>query len=577
MFNAEEIMQERFKRSKTQRFNRLLAWFIRILLHEKQFKEFAAKYPNLRGIDSVEQILSHFQIRCEIDMSELENIPTKGAVVLVANHPIGSLDALALLKTVAAVRPDVKIVANQLLSYLEPLNGLFVVVKNMDAEAASKSQIKNLQAHLANQGALIVFPSGEVSRFGIKGVRDKRWNKGFIRLAARSRSPIVPIHIEGRNSAFFYLVSAIRKSFAFYLLVHEMFKQRGKRLEIRIGKSVSYQTWHDGKTPPRELARRFRRHVYMIGKGRSGCLHGEAPIALPVADRAALKAAVESSEYLGEMSDSKTIWLYRRADDDKSAPILHELGRLREAAFRAVGEGSGCRLDLDRYDDYYYHLILWDPHRLEIAGAYRFIPAACRLERDGIKSLYSSALFDYSQEMNEIFENGVELGRSFIQPIYWGKRGLDYLWHGIGAYLAQNPQCRYLFGPVSISGAMPVVAKDLLVSFYRLYFAAPRPIAVSKRPYQASSPSALENFSGDNYYEDFRRLKNMLSNMNCNVPTLYKQYSELCETGGVQFADFGYDPEFNNCIDGLIIVDTSKLKPVRYERYVAPYLSKRSG
>ncbi|MDR2033648.1 MAG: hypothetical protein LBP89_03345 [Helicobacteraceae bacterium] len=51
----------------------------------------------------------------------------------------------------------------------------------------------------------------------------------------------------------------------------------------------------------------------------------------------------------------------------------------------------------------------------------------------------------------------------------------------------------------------------------------------------------------------------------------------MCETGGVQFVDFGYDPEFNNCIDGLIIVDISKLKPVRYERYVAPYLSKRSG
>ncbi|MDR2690388.1 MAG: lysophospholipid acyltransferase family protein [Azoarcus sp.] len=548
---------------------RLFSW----LLHEKDFQEFEARYPNLRGLDCVEQMLRHLRMRCEIDMAELENIPAQGPVVLVANHPIGSLDGLALLKTVAVVRPEVKIVANQLLTRLHPLEDLFIAVDNMNGQA-SRQQIKNVRTHLQEQGALILFPAGEVSRFGMKGVRDKKWSSGFIRLAAHVRAPIVPIHVEGRLGAFFYLSSFLYKPLSTYLLVRETFSQQGKSLKIRVGKQISYATWHDGKTPAKELARRFRRHVYKIGKGKEGTLPGESPIALPVADRAALKAAIEAGETLGRTPDGKLIQLCRPENSDHPSPILHELGRLREIAFRAVGEGSGRRLDLDIYDDYYQHLILWDPQELEIVGAYRFTPTDEQLARGGMASLYSASLFNYSEEMRPILANAVELGRSFIQPRYWGKRGLDYLWQGIGAYLARHPRYRYLFGPVSISGALPVAARDLLVAFYRLYFAPRQSFAVSRHPYPPSLPQALQHFCGTDYQKDFLCLKNMLENMNCSIPTLYKQYSELCEPGGVQFIDFGADPAFNHCIDGLVLVDREKLKPSRYRRYIAPHIQK---
>jgi putative hemolysin len=572
MFSVEEIVRTKIKKP------RALSWFekttifcLRILLHEKQFVEFSNKYPHLRGLDSVEQMLEYLQIRCEIDTAELENIPTQGAVVLVANHPTGMLDGLTLIKTVAAIRPDVKIVANQILSYLKPLKSIFITVNNMNSYA-NRQQIKNTQTHLLQQGALIIFPSGEVSRFGPKGIYDGKWSSGFIRLAAKIRAPIVPIHIKGRNSLFFYLLSLIYKPLSTYLLVHEVLAHKNQHLRIRIGKRIPYTVWYDGKTSANEQAKRFRRHTYKIGKGKKGIMPGEAPIALPFMDKAALKAAAEACETLGVTPDGKLIQLYRHADMDTIAPILHELGRLREISFRAVGEGSGRRLDLDIYDDYYYHLILWDTQKLEIIGAYRFIPTIEELSRDGGKRLYSYSLFDYHKEMAHVLEHGIELGRSFIQPAYWGKRGLDYLWQGIGAYLARNQQYRYLFGPVSISAVMPVVARDLLISFYRLYFAPKQLIAVSKQPYPASLPQVLANFSGNNYQEDFRHLKNMLTNMNCTIPTLYKQYSELCEPGGVQFIDFGLDPDFNNCIDGLMLLDLKKLKASRYERYIAPYL-----
>jgi len=114
---------------------------------------------------------------------------------------------------------------------------------------------------------------------------------------------------------------------------------------------------------------------------------------------------------------------------------------LREVAFRAVGEGSGRRLDLDKYDRDYYHLLLWEPKTLEIIGAYRFAPVAEQVKEKGLEGLYSYSLFNYGTEMDKVLKHGVELGRSFIQPKYWGKRGLEYLWQGIGAYLACHPEC----------------------------------------------------------------------------------------------------------------------------------------
>ena len=571
MFSVEEIMRKKIdEQRELSWFEKIMVFVLRILLHEKKFIEFNNKYSHLRGLNSIEQILENLKIRCETDTAELENIPTQGAVVLVANHPTGILDGLALIKTVAAVRPDVKIVANEILSYAKPLKNIFITINNM-GDYASRQQIKNVQAHLQQQGALIIFPAGEVSRFGLKGVKDGKWSSGFIRLAAAVRAPIVPIHIKGRNSIFFYLLSLIYKPLSTYLLVNEMFARKGQQLKIRIGKCIPYATWYDGKISAKKQAKQFKRHTYKIGKGKS-IIQGEAPIALPFMNKAVLKVAIEACETLGSTPDGKLIKLYRHNEADSVTPILHELGRLREISFRAVGEGSGRRLDLDTYDDYYHHIILWDTQKLEIVGAYRFIPTAEEFKRDGGKRLYSYTLFNYHQEMDYVLKQGIELGRSFIQPAYWGKRGLDYLWQGIGAYLAHNPQYRYLFGPVSISAVMPIVARDLLISFYRLYFSPKQMIAVSKQPYPASLPQVLANFSGNDYQEDFKLLKNMLTNMNCSIPTLYKQYPELCEQGGVQFIDFGFDPDFNNCIDGLMLLDISKLKASRYERYIAPYL-----
>ena len=543
--------------------------FLRYLLCEKEFQRFGEKYPNLHGLDFIEQALRYLSFACDVCENELEHIPAQGPVVIVANHPIGSLDGLALLQIISRVRGDVKIIANQLLSQIKPLNELLLPVDNMNGNT-QRQQITAINEHLGKGGALIVFPAGEVSRLNIHGIYDGRWNNGFLRLATQHRAPIVPIYISGRNSWLFYGTSLLNKSLSTLLLVREMFQQRKGHIKIRIGAKIPFNEWSKLPVTGKALAKLFRKHLYRLGKSKSGILTTEAPIAL-AENRVKLKKAVEACQPLGNTPDGKHIYLYRR-EQAPSSVILKELGRLREIAFRAVGEGTGLRRDLDSFDDDYYHLLLWDNKELEIVGAYRFMPTKEQLERKGHKGLYSYGLFHYDTAMAHILDQGIELGRSFIQPRYWGKRSLDYLWQGIGAFLAQNPQYRYLMGPVSMSASLPSPARDLLVAFYKLHFSPRWPLARSRQPYANGSLDIASQFIGQDYQQDLSILKSMLDNLGCGIPTLYKQYSELCEPGGVQFLDFGIDPDFANCVDGLVLIDIHKMKLNKRQRYIDCHL-----
>ncbi|HHD78988.1 MAG TPA: GNAT family N-acetyltransferase, partial [Epsilonproteobacteria bacterium] len=251
--------------------------------------------------------------------------------------------------------------------------------------------------------------------------------------------------------------------------------------------------------------------------------------------------------------------------------VIKEIGRLREISFRHVGEGSGEKRDIDSYDFYYKHLIIWDDEALEIAGAYRIGDCKEIVEDYGVKGLYTSTLFDFDEKFKVYFEQGLELGRSFVQPKYWNSRALDYLWQGIGAYVKAHPQIRYLFGPVSLSDSFTPQAKALLIYFYTHYFGTSEQWVKHKARYKLNKEMknyCQEIFCGHDYRVDQRILKEELSYMGYTIPTLYKQYAEVCEEGGVQFLDFGYDKQFNYCIDGFILVDVNLMKESKRKRYI---------
>jgi predicted GNAT family N-acyltransferase len=245
--------------------------------------------------------------------------------------------------------------------------------------------------------------------------------------------------------------------------------------------------------------------------------------------------------------------------------LIREIGRLREEAFRLIGEGTGSERDIDDYDQHYMHIVLWDKDDLEVVGAYRL----CATHNE--PHLYTATLFNYNNDTKHIIQSGLELGRSFIQPRYWGSRSLEYLWYGIAAFLRRNPQYRYLLGAVSISNTFSRPAKDLIIGYYQRYYADNEGLTLSsKRPYtidNCAQQKMSQLFQDKSAKEAFTALKAQLRHLGYSVPSLYKQYADLTTQGGTRFLGFNIDPDFNDCVDGLVVVDIREMSAQKRKRY----------
>lgn len=560
MLSTERVIQEHFpKVAKNKFLNKPTTAVLKKLLCEEEMQAFGVEYPHLTGFDFVEQILDYFHFGYTVSDTHRERIPQTGKLVIIANHPIGSLDALALIKLVREIRDDIKVVANQMLMSLEQLHDILLPVDNMNG-GTKREHLLRISQHLREEGVVIIFPAGEVSRLRPQGVRDTKWRSGFLKLANANHSPILPVYIDAKNSPLFYGVSMVFKPAATALLVKEMWHQKEKSVAIKVGEVIPHEGYSSLKLSTKSQVRLFKKHLYRLAKNKPPLLPTQSAIALPEDRRSLLRALKNDANILGQTTDGKTIYLYSYKSN---SVIMRELGRLREITFRAVGEGTNKRRDIDVFDKDYFHLILWDERELEIAGAYRLGKVS---QMSDIDKLYSSTLFEYQKDMEPLLPRSLELGRSFVQPKYWGKRSLDYLWQGIGAFLRIHPQYRYLFGPVSISNRYPNQAVSLLVTFYSHYFASPLCLARARLPFNNQIDDTT--FAKMDYDEGFTYLKEQLAEMDVTVPTLYKQYSELCDDNGVTFSAFNVDPDFEFCIDGLVMVDMHKLKPKKRQRYL---------
>lgn len=570
MINVERLLESKFPAfsRKPDLITRPALAFLKRLLRERELNTLFAQCGALQGLDFVDKVLEDFNFSYSVIGREKENIPVDGRVVIVANHPLGILDGLALLKLVSEVRRDVRIVANDVLLQVKPLQSLLLPVVNL-GRGSNRANIDAINAALANEEAVIVFPGGGVSRVGPTGIKDGIWHGGFLRFAERAEAPVLPVHLDGKNSALFYTLSMIFKPLSTLMLVREMYEQKAMTLPIRVGELIAWQEIAGLDVSRDEKIKRINRHVYGVSGNRVAMLKTQRSIAHPEST-INIRKELQEAELLGETRDGKQIYVF---DHRNNSPVVREIGRLREATFRRVGEGTGMRRDLDIYDTYYRQLVLWDDNDLQIAGAYRIAEAGNVIASRGVEGLYSNSLFSFADKLltEGVLPQTLEMGRSFVQPRYWGMRSLDYLWFGIGAYVKRHPNIRYLLGPVSISDTYPREAKNTLVHFYRHYFGDENLLALARHRWVISEQdraALLGVFVGDNYELDFRTLRQELAKSGLIVPVLYKQYTETYEVGGVKFLDFNIDQKFSNCVDGLVLADLDKLKPAKRERYL---------
>ena len=559
-----EAKQKNVFKNVPQPIVSLIIRFLQRLMHVREINEILARAKDKKGFEFIEELFDYLDFSFLLSGKDRRKIPAEGRLVIVSNHPLGALDGLALLRAIGEVRPDVKIVVNDVLSKIENLGDLFLPYDIFTLKA-QKQNIKDIERALSEERAVVFFPSAEVSRFGPQGIVDGKWHKGAVHFARKMESPILPLFVKGRNSIMFYAVSLLHRAFSMFLLPREIFLKKSRNITIRVGDPIPASNVKKDIVNTKTMANLLKDHVYRIGRGKKGVFKTEKTVIHPVC-KALLKKELSRATLLAETADGRKTYAVKY---EHGKNVIREIARLRELTFRKVQEGTGDKMDMDHYDRFYTHIVLWDDNALEIMGSYRLVVYEDIWNTADKQSIYTETLFDYTNDFESYVRNSVELGRSFIQYKYWKSQALDMLWKGIGLYLNSRPNARFLFGSVSISHSYPEEAIDLIVFYYNKWYQSEAQLAIAKNRYSIS-PEREKNLrallNGNDFEEDYRILKGLLKNYGYAVPVLFRQYSMLVQFGGMKMVDFCVDRSFNT-VDGLILIDIERMEPRKRERY----------
>ena len=532
----------------------------------------------------LEALLAEMKIELEFQTADFERIPAKGPLVAVANHPFGVLDGVVLAVLLSRARPDVKVLTNSLVVGIPELHRHCIFVDPFRTPASADKNLKSLKqaADWLREGhALAVFPAGEVSQFDVlQGqVTDPVWNTVAARLVRKTGASALPVYFCGRNSMAFQLLGLINPHLRTLFLLQEFLQQREKRVQVRIGKPIPTELVSSLDSDD-EATEYLRLRTYLLSH------RGKKPISLPAKVLCALPrkpqqsiaaevpqrfvtadiAALPADRLLTENAE----FAVYAARGRELPHLLDELGRLREITFRAAGEGTGRSADLDHFDAYYWHLLLWNKERRELAGAYRAGNTDEIIRAHGIKGLYTSTVFRYDEQLFLKIGSALELGRSFVRPEYQRQYApLLLLWKGIARFVATRPETPVLFGAVSISNEYSSLSREMIVRYFEQRedgreFAD---LIQPRTPFRAPRLRRWDCAAVCAALRDLDELGEPISDVEEDgkgLPILIKQYAKV---GGKLIA-FNLDRKFSDVVDGLVVVDLRQTDPVVLERYM---------
>jgi putative hemolysin len=554
----------------------------RVLALSELERRYTALPPARDALQFVSSALQELGVTVQTDAREVERLPTTGAAIVCANHPYGAVEGLILARELCRIRKDVKILVNSLLDHIVEMRELFLVVDVFasDAQAANARALRGAMEHLRRGGMLAIFPAGEVSSLKVRQrrVMDPRWSESIARMALRTGAQTCPAYFEGRNSSLFQLAGLVHPRLRTALLPRELLNKQGRTIEVRFGTPIAaseLSSLPDDRTRTDYL----RLRTYALGDRtrvasqkllRRLTMQRTRPpanLAAPVKIELVRRdiEALPPSNLLAKQGSFEV----RLARAEQIPHALLEVGRLREQTFRTVGEGTGRARDLDRFDARYLHLILWDTQQHRIAGAYRLGGTDELVRGSDAETLYTATLFHYDEKSLRSLSPALELGRSFVALDYQRSYApLLLLWKGIGAYLVANPRYRRLFGPVSISASYHPLSRQLMAQYLQKHrpllgmgkVAARTEFALQKM--QGLSPQRVGELIGGSI--DLSALVSDLEHDKKGVPVLLREYLKL----GGRLLALNVDPDFNDALDALLVVDLLQADEKLLERYL---------
>jgi putative hemolysin len=540
---------------------------------------YRARPEGCRGADFAAWTLEAMGVPLRVAESDLDRIPGSGPVVVVANHPFGGVDGLALARLVCSRRKDVKILANYFLGRIPELRDLFLFVDPFggpDSTRANLGALRQALAWLREGGVLAVFPAGEVAHLHLRPrrVQDPPWLPTAASLVRRARCPVVPVFFPGRNGWAFQAAGLAHPRLRTALLGRELMRRSGTPIEARVGRPIPFKQLAGIRRIDR-LTAYLRSRTYILRERLPASEGAVQPRVTPRKVRpvaaqppaAILAAEVERLPPENLLVDAGAEAVYV-ATAPEIPNLLCEIGRQREIAFREVGEGTGRESDLDEFDRTYRHLFVWSRENRDVVGAYRLGLTDSILRSGGLDGLYTSTLFAFKPRLFEAMGPALEMGRSFIRSEYQKSyAGLMLLWKGIGQFVLRHPAHATLFGPVSISADYRSASQRLIVSFLEQNKYAH---AWSRwvRPRTATRPGRADGYAlSPDQLRDLDDVSSFIAEIEADpkgVPILLKQYLKL----GGRLLGFNVDPEFSNVLDVLIMVDLRRTEPKILGRYM---------
>jgi len=543
----------------------------RVLFHE--LYNVMQRAGQMESANVFDRLLEALRVEVAASEAELLRIPESGALVVVGNHPTGLLDGAVAAALCLRRRADVRILVNHLLPIHEDLEPYLIRVDpyaRRDSVDRNRAPLREAVRWLRRGGCLVTFPAGDVSRLDWKHwqIADPEWNPAIAGLVRLGRAAALPVHIRAGNSPAFHLLGAVHPRLKTLRLPAELLNKRGSRVEVRVGNAVPFfrlAAFDDG-----EMIGHLQARNNLLGKcssrpSPSPPAPGGAPAVVAMPDLLGRSLAgcclVENGEW--------AVTLFRGGENPQ---LMEIIGRLREAAFRQAGEGTGSDIDIDRFDAHYHQLVLWNLKDRAVAGGYRIGSTAEILPRFGPSGLYTSTLFRFRPEFFRRLGPAAELGRSFISPDYQKLyMALLTLWQGIGAWVRRHPECRRLFGPVSVSACYQNVSRLLLVHALTDSALDPElaPFVRPRRPLRDRQARAVRDAWRRLRIRQPEQISDLIASLEPDgkgVPVLLRQYLRL----GGRIAAFNVDPQFSNVIDGLIVVDLLRTEKQLLERYLTP-------
>jgi putative hemolysin len=534
---------------------------------------------HFKGLEFVDKILETIGVSIDFDEDDLKSIPKTGGFIAIANHPYGGIEGLALVKLLCTVRPEAKVMVNFILKKIPNLSEFFVAVNPFE-NVQHTSSISGLKAtfDLLQSGTPIgIFPAGEVSTFSLdkQEITDRLWHPVVGKLIARAKLPVVPIYFHGNNGVLFNILSFIHPTLRTAKLPSEFLNKQGLKIKVRIGKPIHIEDI-SYRNNTNKLLDFLRARTYALGTGLDEEKKLFNPINLfkikkkpePVIEE------TERSLIVAEIEDLESFRVWQEKNYEVYITptsiipnILREIGRLREITFREVGEGTNKKIDLDNYDIYYHHLFIWDKDQQNIVGAYRIGKGDEILNTMGRRGFYLSELFKIKEPFYPLLRKGIELGRSWIRKEYQLKPlPLFLLWKGILKYLLDNPQYRYMFGPVSISNNFSKFSKSLIVDYItKNHFDYELATYVKPKNKFKADLSAIDKnllIESSESLKDLDSLISDIENSHIKIPVLLRQYMNL----NAKIICFNIDPKFSDCLDGFLVVDMQNIPSEMLEK-----------